>query len=119
VESVQNNFDTVVYNAGIKTDKNEIFKKMPFYGINPPQNTSHLAYITLPITSDNMLITNSFFPFKKSTTSINEVIRFLENQFGDPVYKIPQFKYTSSGAEVSSEIHKIEMMYCTLINFCY
>lgn len=119
VESVQDNFDTAVYDFGIKTDKREIFDKMRFFGVNPPSNTSHFFYMTLPTTFDKMLITRTFFSSKKSATPIDEVKRFLESQLDDTVCVIFPFKYAASGNEISNDIHKIKMSYCTLINFCY
>jgi hypothetical protein len=119
MESVEDNFDTIVYDYGIKTDRHEIFNNMPFQGINPPSNASLLTYITLPITFDNMLITNSFFALKKSAISINEVKTFLENQFGDTVYILSTFRYTMSGKVISNQSHNIKILYCTLINFSY
>jgi hypothetical protein len=119
VESVIANFDTVVYHSGITPDKHEIFYKMPFFGINPPSNACLFSYITLPFTYDNMLITNPYLVTKKGEFSIHDVKTFLEYQFRDTVYIILPFRYTTSGVEISSEIHKIKMMYGTLINFSY
>jgi hypothetical protein len=119
IESVKEKFDTVVYDYGIKNDRYEIFDKMRFFGLNPPPNACLFTYITLPTTYDNMLITNSSISLKKSSTSINEVKIFLENIFGDNVDVISPFRYTMSGKEISSDCHKIQIKYSTLINFSY